>query len=59
MTRGYSSPRTPEGRASLVPYPPWHYVADFLVLEFWAEPAQNPGSIQTFRTTIEVTADHP
>jgi acetoacetate decarboxylase len=38
MTRGYSSPRSPEGRASLVPYPPWHYVGDFLVLEYWAEP---------------------
>jgi acetoacetate decarboxylase len=37
--KGYSSPRSPEGRASLVPYPPWHYVADFLVLEFWADPA--------------------
>jgi len=35
---GYSSPRSPEGRASLVPYPPWHYVADFLVLEYWADP---------------------
>ena len=28
-----------EGRASLVPRPPWHYVGDFLVIEFWAEPA--------------------
>jgi acetoacetate decarboxylase len=36
--RGYSSPRSPEGRASLVPYPPWHYVGEFLVLEYWAEP---------------------
>jgi acetoacetate decarboxylase len=36
--KGYSSPRSPEGRASLVPYPPWHYVGDFLVLEFWADP---------------------
>ena len=36
--RGYSLPRSPEGRASLVPPPPWHYVGDFLVLEFWADP---------------------
>jgi acetoacetate decarboxylase len=36
--RGYSAPRSPEGRASLVPAPPWHYVGDFLVLEFWADP---------------------
>ena len=37
--QGYSLPRSPEGRASLVPPPPWHYVGDFLVLEYWAEPA--------------------
>jgi acetoacetate decarboxylase len=35
---GYSLPRSPEGRASLVARPPWHYVGDFLVLEFWADP---------------------
>jgi acetoacetate decarboxylase len=35
---GYSLPRTPEGRASLVPRPPWHYVGDFLVVEYWADP---------------------
>ncbi len=36
--RGYTSPRTPDGRSSLVPAPPWHYVGDFLVIEFWADP---------------------
>jgi acetoacetate decarboxylase len=36
--RGYSLPRSPEGAASLVPAPPWHYVGDFLVLEYWADP---------------------
>jgi acetoacetate decarboxylase len=36
--RGYSLPRTPEGRSSLVPAPPWHYVGDFLVIEYWADP---------------------
>ena len=35
---GYSLPRTPEGRSSIVPRPPWHYVGDFLVIEYWAEP---------------------
>lgn len=35
---GYSVPRSPEGRAALVPAPPWHYAGDFLVLEYWAEP---------------------
>jgi acetoacetate decarboxylase len=36
--RGYTIPRTPAGRASLVPPPPWHYVGDFLVIDFWADP---------------------
>ena len=36
--QGYSLPRSPEGKASLVPLPPWHYVGDFLVLEYWADP---------------------
>jgi len=36
--KGYSLPRTPEGRSSLVPAPPWHYAGEFLVLEYWAEP---------------------
>jgi acetoacetate decarboxylase len=36
--RGYSLPLSPEGRAGLVPSPPWHYVGDFLVLEYWADP---------------------
>jgi acetoacetate decarboxylase len=36
---GYSIPRSPEGRAALVPAPPWHYAGDFLVLEYWADPA--------------------
>ncbi|MFN0153906.1 MAG: acetoacetate decarboxylase family protein [Gaiella sp.] len=35
---GYTVPRSPEGRAGLVPPPPWHYVGDFLVLEYWADP---------------------
>jgi enduracididine biosynthesis enzyme MppR len=38
MLRGYSLPRSPDGRSSLVPAPPWHYVGDFLVIEYWAEP---------------------
>jgi acetoacetate decarboxylase len=36
--QGYSLPLSPRGRAGLVPRPPWHYVGDFLVLEFWAKP---------------------
>lgn len=37
--QGYTVPRTPSGRAGLVPPPPWHYVADFLVIDFHADPA--------------------
>jgi len=38
MLKGYSSPRSPEGRSGIVPPPPWHYVGDMLVIEYWAEP---------------------
>ena len=36
--QGYTVPRTPSGQAGLVPPPPWHYVADFLVVDFHADP---------------------
>jgi len=36
--QGYTIPRTSTGRAGLVPPPPWHYVGDFLVVDYWAEP---------------------
>lgn len=35
---GYSLPRSPRGDANLVPPPPWHYVGDFLVIDYWADP---------------------
>ena len=38
MIEGYSLPLSPGGKASLVPAPPWHYVGDFLVIEYWADP---------------------
>jgi acetoacetate decarboxylase len=37
MTRGYSLPLSPGGSASIIPSPPWHYVGDFLVIEYWAD----------------------
>ena len=36
--QGYTIPRTPAGQASLVPPPPWHYVGDFIVIDFHADP---------------------
>jgi hypothetical protein len=36
--QGYTVPRTPRGLASLVPPPPWHYVADFIVVDFHCNP---------------------
>lgn len=36
--QGYTVPRTPSGNASLVPAPPWHYVGDFLVVDYWCDP---------------------
>jgi Acetoacetate decarboxylase (ADC) len=36
---GYSLPLSPGGSASIIPSPPWHYVGDFLVIEYWADPA--------------------
>ena len=43
MLRGYSLPRSPEGRSRLVPAPPWHYVGDFLVIEYWADAGRGRG----------------
>jgi hypothetical protein len=31
-------PRTPEGRASIVPEPPWHYSGDVLTVEYRTDP---------------------
>lgn len=39
MPTGYSLPLSPRGNASLVQAPPWHYVGDVTVIEFWADPA--------------------
>jgi acetoacetate decarboxylase len=37
--KGFLVPRTPEGRASIVPAPPWHYSGDVLTVEYRADPA--------------------
>jgi hypothetical protein len=36
--RGFLAPRSPEGAASLVPAPPWHYAGDVLTFEYRAAP---------------------
>ena len=37
--RGFLGPKSPQGRASIVPAPPWHYSGDVLTVEYRTEPA--------------------
>jgi acetoacetate decarboxylase len=37
--QGFMLPRTPQGRASIVPPPPWHYSGDVLTIEYRTDPA--------------------
>lgn len=37
MIKGYTLPRTPLGKSSLLPEPPWHFVGNALVVEYEAE----------------------
>jgi acetoacetate decarboxylase len=37
---GFMHPRSPEGRASLVPDPPWHYSGQMLTIEYRTDPAR-------------------
>ena len=39
MLKGFNYPLTPKGKSTLNPPPPWHYSADFLSIEFWADPS--------------------
>ncbi|MFD9958260.1 acetoacetate decarboxylase family protein [Amycolatopsis sp. NPDC058986] len=38
--RGFFYPRTPTGRAALIPPPPWHYSGDLLTIEYRTDPAK-------------------
>ena len=40
MIKGYTLPRTPLGKSSLVPIPPWHYVGDVLAVGIQNRPGQ-------------------
>ena len=37
--KGFMPPRSPEGRASILPPPPWHYSGDLLTIEYRTDPA--------------------
>jgi acetoacetate decarboxylase len=38
--QGFMHPRSPEGHASIVPPPPWHYSGDLLTIEYRTDPAR-------------------
>ncbi len=53
---GFLYPRSPEGRSSIVPEPPWHYSGDVLTLEYRAA----PGSVARWLPeAVEPAADEP
>jgi acetoacetate decarboxylase len=39
MLKGFNYPLTAKGKSTLNPPPPWYYSADFLSIEFWADPS--------------------
>jgi acetoacetate decarboxylase len=39
VLQGFFTPLTAKGKSTLNPSPPWYYSADFLSIEFWADPA--------------------
>jgi acetoacetate decarboxylase len=39
MNKPYTTPLVPRGLSSIAPPPPWHYSGDFVIVEFWADPA--------------------
>jgi len=47
MLKGFNYPLTPKGKSTLNPLPPWYYSADFLNIEFWADPASVVATLPT------------
>src|SRR5271154_5719472 len=47
MSKGFNYPLTPKGKSTLNPPPPWYYSADFLNIEFWADPAAVKATLPT------------
>jgi acetoacetate decarboxylase len=41
--QGFMLPRSPAGRASIVPAPPWHYSGDVLTIEYRTDPVNVEG----------------
>jgi acetoacetate decarboxylase len=69
--RGYTAPLSPDGRAGIVPPPPWHYSGDFLVVEYRTdpeavaallppelEPAEDPGVVAAIFADWQSCSDH-
>ena len=53
---GFLAPRSPEGKASIVAAPPWHYSGDVLTLEYRA----SPGAVARWLPRgVEPAADDP
>ena len=38
--KGFLFPKTPEGRSSLIPSPPWHYSGEMLTVEYRTDPSK-------------------
>jgi hypothetical protein len=47
MLKGFNYPLTPKGKSTLNPPPPWYYSADFLNIEFWADPSVVAATLPT------------
>jgi hypothetical protein len=47
MLKGFHYPLTPKGKSTLNPSPPWYYSADFLNIEFWADPSAVKAALPT------------
>jgi len=53
---GFFAPRSPQGRASIIPAPPWYYSGDVLTLEYRAA----PGAVGAWLPTgVEPAEDEP
>ena len=53
--KGFMLPRSPEGRASIVPPPPWHYSGDVLTIEYRTDPGERRGAAAATASTSPTT----